>query len=208
MNILVSLIYFILIITWSLAYGCGKQWIDGNKKCRRIAGNFDDHGDATEQGEAHRPIKHIQGFTQSHWMPPSGECLRRIAPAAVMVNEFVETTQKTNKTQLLASNYGTFWALVVCEFSTPKQTLCSAHWCDKLRKKSEMPRLELKSLQTFLAIKHCHRTKFGKVINQKRSSFYKLAHIYANRGKAVLMQFLIVSLLWIFLQASFWRRCV
>jgi hypothetical protein len=27
----------------------------------------------------------------------------------------VETTQHTNKTQLLASNYGTFWALVVCE---------------------------------------------------------------------------------------------
>jgi hypothetical protein len=42
----------------------------------------------------------IQGFTQSHWMPPLGECLRRIAPAAAMVDEFVETTQNTNKTQL------------------------------------------------------------------------------------------------------------
>jgi hypothetical protein len=37
---------------------------------------------------AHRPIKHIQGFTRSHWMPPSGECLRRIAPTAAMVDEF------------------------------------------------------------------------------------------------------------------------
>jgi hypothetical protein len=37
---------------------------------------------------AHRPIKHIHGFTRSHWMPPSGECLRRIAPAAAMVDEF------------------------------------------------------------------------------------------------------------------------
>jgi hypothetical protein len=27
------------------------------------------------------------GFTQSHWMLPSGECLRRIAPAAAMVND-------------------------------------------------------------------------------------------------------------------------
>jgi hypothetical protein len=53
-------------------------------------------------------MKHIRGFTRSHWMPPSGECLRRIAPAAAIVNEFVETTQNTNKTQLLASNYGTF----------------------------------------------------------------------------------------------------
>jgi hypothetical protein len=35
-------------------------------------------------------------------MPLSGECLRSIAPAAAMVNEFVITTQNTNKTQLLA----------------------------------------------------------------------------------------------------------
>jgi hypothetical protein len=41
-------------------------------------------------------------------MPTSGECLRHIAPAAAMVNEFVETAQNTTKTQLLAINYGTF----------------------------------------------------------------------------------------------------
>jgi hypothetical protein len=41
-------------------------------------------------------------------MPPLGECLHRIAPAAVMVDEFVETTLHTNKTQLLPSNYGNF----------------------------------------------------------------------------------------------------
>jgi hypothetical protein len=32
-------------------------------------------------------------------MLPSGECLRCIAPAAAMVDEFVETTLNTNKTQ-------------------------------------------------------------------------------------------------------------
>ena len=53
-------------------------------------------------------------------MPPLGKCLRRIALAAAMVNEFVETTQNTNKTQLLASNYGTFRALVVCENFIPQ----------------------------------------------------------------------------------------
>jgi len=53
-------------------------------------------------------------------MPPSGECLRRVAPAADMVNKFVETTQNTNKTQCLGSNYGIFWALVVCENFTPQ----------------------------------------------------------------------------------------
>jgi len=31
-----------------------------------------------------RPMEHIQGFTRSHWMPPSGKCLR---PAA-MVDDF------------------------------------------------------------------------------------------------------------------------
>ncbi len=68
---------------------------------------------AAVQLGAYRPIEHVQGFTGSHWMPPSGKCLRPIAPAAAMVNEFVKTTQNTNKTQFLASNYGTFRALAV-----------------------------------------------------------------------------------------------
>jgi hypothetical protein len=29
----------------------------------------------------------ILGFTRSHWMLPSGECLHRIAAAAALVNE-------------------------------------------------------------------------------------------------------------------------
>jgi len=53
-------------------------------------------------------------------MPPSGECLRRVAPAAIMVDKFVETRQNTNKTQFLPSNYGTFRALVVCENFIPQ----------------------------------------------------------------------------------------
>ncbi len=65
-------------------------------------------------------MEHIQGFTGIHWMPLLGECMRRIAPAAAMVNELIETTQNTNKTQLLASNYGTFRALVVCENFIPQ----------------------------------------------------------------------------------------
>jgi len=65
-------------------------------------------------------MKHIPGFTRSHWMPPSGECLRRIAPAATMVNEFVETTQNATKTQLLTSNYGTFRALLNSENFIPQ----------------------------------------------------------------------------------------
>jgi hypothetical protein len=54
------------------SYVSGGQRIDGNKTCRRINGNFDCHGDAAVRREAHRPMEHIQGFTRSHWMPPSG----------------------------------------------------------------------------------------------------------------------------------------
>jgi hypothetical protein len=48
-----------------------------------------------------------------------------------------------------------------------------------------MPWLELESSATFLAIKSCQRTKFGKVIKLARSSLKKWAHICAHRGKAV-----------------------
>jgi hypothetical protein len=48
-------------------------------------------------------MDHTRGFTRSHWMQPSGKCLRRIAPAAAMVDESVETTQNTNKKLFLAN---------------------------------------------------------------------------------------------------------
>ena len=89
------------------SYHYGQQPIGNNKKCRQIAGNFDCHADAVVQRRVHCPIEH-QGFTQSQWMPPSGNFLRCIAPAATMVDKFVETALNTNKAQLLASNYGTF----------------------------------------------------------------------------------------------------
>jgi len=42
------------------------------------------------------------------------------ALAAVIVDEFFETTRNTNKTRFLPSNYGTFRALVVCENFVPQ----------------------------------------------------------------------------------------
>ena len=111
---------FKLTITLFFSYVNGRQRIGNNKKCRRIACDIDCHVDAAVRRGPHRPIEHIQGVTQSHWMPPSGECLRRIAPAAAMVDGFVETTLNTTKTKLLASNYGTFCSLIVCENFNPK----------------------------------------------------------------------------------------
>ena len=66
----------------------GENKSAAKKKSRQIEGNFDCHGNAVVRRGAHRPMDHIRGFTRSHWMQPSGECLRRIAPAAAMVDEF------------------------------------------------------------------------------------------------------------------------
>jgi hypothetical protein len=70
------------------SYGSGQQRIDGNKKCRQIDGNFNCHGNAAVRLGVHCPMEHIRGFTRSHWMPPSVECLRHIAPTVVMADEF------------------------------------------------------------------------------------------------------------------------
>ena len=62
--------------------------IDETKNAGQIDDDFGGHGDAVVRRGAHRRMEHIQGFTRSHWMPPSGECLRLIAPTAAMVDEF------------------------------------------------------------------------------------------------------------------------
>jgi hypothetical protein len=43
-------------------------------------------------------MKHIVGFTQSHWILSSGECSRHIAPAAAMV--IIISGVKKHNTQL------------------------------------------------------------------------------------------------------------
>jgi hypothetical protein len=51
-----------------LAYGCGQQQIDNNKTYKSNAGNINHHADATVRCGAHPPMKHIPGFTRSHWI--------------------------------------------------------------------------------------------------------------------------------------------
>jgi hypothetical protein len=43
------------------------------KECIQFAGNFDGHGGAPVQYSAHCPIEEVQGFTRSHWTPPSSK---------------------------------------------------------------------------------------------------------------------------------------
>jgi hypothetical protein len=69
-------------------YGSGQQRNQRDKKCRQIDDDLDNHADAAVRRGAHRPMEHIPGFTRHHWMPPLGECLRRIAAAAAIVDDF------------------------------------------------------------------------------------------------------------------------
>jgi hypothetical protein len=62
--------------------------INNNKKCRQIAGNFNCRADAAVQPGSLCSMKHIQDFPRSLWMLPSGKCLRRIALAAAMIDNF------------------------------------------------------------------------------------------------------------------------
>jgi hypothetical protein len=53
--------------------GDSKQ--NNNCKCTYFAGRFDGHCNAAVQYSAHHPMEEVQGFTRSHWMPPSGKHL-------------------------------------------------------------------------------------------------------------------------------------
>jgi hypothetical protein len=86
----------------------------------QIAGDFDGHADVAVQCGMHRPMEYIPGFTRSHWMMPSGECLHRIAPAAPKGHRFWLQTQITNKTQLLASDCTVAQAKSRMNFGTQK----------------------------------------------------------------------------------------
>jgi hypothetical protein len=82
-----------MTVTWLLATVMGDNKIDNAKRSKKISGSFDHHGDASVQSGVHCPMKHIKGITRSHWMPPLGKCLRRIALAAAMVAILVENTK-------------------------------------------------------------------------------------------------------------------
>jgi hypothetical protein len=84
-----------MTVIWLLAMVMGNNKINDTNRCKKIAGNFDHHGDALVQSGVHLPMKHIKikGFTRSHWMPPLGKCLCCIAQVAIMAAILVENTK-------------------------------------------------------------------------------------------------------------------
>jgi hypothetical protein len=62
---------YLLGITPAAARATGIQTTINKYTCKY--GHFDGHGNAPVRNRAHRPIKEVQSFTRSHWMPPSGK---------------------------------------------------------------------------------------------------------------------------------------
>jgi hypothetical protein len=78
------------------------MYYDTNKatmtnKCTSSAGHFDGHGGAPEQYKQHCPMRHVQGYSGSHWTPPLGDYSLRIAPAAARATANETTTKKCTK---------------------------------------------------------------------------------------------------------------
>jgi hypothetical protein len=63
-------------------------------ECTLSADHFDGHGSAPEQYRWHCPMRHVQGYSGSHWMLPLGNYLLRIAPAAARATGKQTTNNK------------------------------------------------------------------------------------------------------------------
>jgi hypothetical protein len=71
-----------------------------NNKCISVVGHFDDHGSAPEQYRGHHLMRHVQGYSRSHWKPPSGNYLLCIAQR--LPGQQANKQQSTNTPTLLA----------------------------------------------------------------------------------------------------------
>ena len=62
-------------------------------KCTSITGHFDGHGGVPVPYQMHLPMQHDQGFARSHWTPPLGDYLLRIALVAARATANEATMQ-------------------------------------------------------------------------------------------------------------------
>ncbi len=62
-----------------------------------VIGRFDGHGGPSVQYEAHRPMQHVQGYSESHWMPPLGNYSLHVALAAARATANKTSTKKYTK---------------------------------------------------------------------------------------------------------------
>ena len=80
--------------------------------CSSVVGHFNGHGGPPVQYEAHCPMQHVQGYSRSHWTPPSGNYLLSISPAAARATG--KQKQSTNTPKQVAM----FMAAAVRRYNT------------------------------------------------------------------------------------------
>ncbi len=83
----------------SYGYATGKKG-GSNEQCNSVSGHFDGHEEVLKQYMRHRLMKHVQGYTGSYRMLPSGDYSLRIAPAAARAT--INKTTVQNMPTLLA----------------------------------------------------------------------------------------------------------
>jgi hypothetical protein len=69
---------------------------DDEHQSTSSAGHFDSHGGVPMQYQLYLLMQHAQGYTDSHWTPPSGGYLLCIAPAAARIPSKTTTIKKIN----------------------------------------------------------------------------------------------------------------
>jgi hypothetical protein len=87
-----------LTITCYLATVIVDNKINYAKQMTSSASHFDNRGGALEQYRRHCPMRHVQGYSGSHWTPASGDYSLHIAPEAARatINK-TSIKQYTNK---------------------------------------------------------------------------------------------------------------
>ena len=80
--------------------------------CSSIVGHFDGHGGPSVQYKAHRPMQHVQGYSGSHWMPPSGNYSLCITPGPP--GQQANKQQSTN----IPTKLSILMAMAMCRYIT------------------------------------------------------------------------------------------
>jgi hypothetical protein len=84
-----------LTVIWLLATVMGDNKIDNETRCRKIAGNFDHHGDPLMWSGAHCPMKHIKASLKA-----TGCCHQAsvyvVSPRQLPWSQCLRKTQNTN----------------------------------------------------------------------------------------------------------------
>jgi hypothetical protein len=83
-------------------------------KCTSPASRFDGHGGAPEQYRQHCPMRHVQGYSGSHWMLPLGNYSLCIAPVATRATGKKQQSTNTPKKVAVLIVMAMRWYVTAC----------------------------------------------------------------------------------------------